>query len=115
MSIYRPYSLIKVVLLGRARGDKRTERGGAARAPVCCFLCAHRAAALTQHPGGSARLRPLRVPLLGSVSVPGALGSVAAAGAAGGTGRRRRRRVGHPLDQRGATDEEEDILREMVR
>lgn len=76
---------------------------------------------LTQHAGGglwrgSARLRPLRVSLLRSVTVPGALGAVAGVGRT--TGGRRGcsacPRVGHALYQRGAT-EDEDILREIVQ
>lgn len=79
---------------------------------------------LTQYTGGglwrgSARLRPLCVSLLRSVSVPGALGAVAGAGRTAGSRRgcsacRCRPRVGHALYQRGATDEE-DFLRETVQ
>lgn len=61
----------------------------------------------------SARLRPLRVPLLRSVSVPGTLGAVAGGGRTAG-GRSACPRVGHALYQRGAT-EDEDILREIVQ
>lgn len=72
---------------------------------------------LTQYTGGglrrgSGRLRPLRVSLLRSVSVPGALGVGArTAGARRDCGACPR--VGHALYQRGAT-EDEDILREIV-
>lgn len=70
---------------------------------------------------GSAWVRPLRVSLLCSVSVPGALGAVAGGGRTAG-GRRGcgacrcccRPRVGHALYQRGAT-EDEDIVREIVQ
>ncbi|KAG7230595.1 hypothetical protein INR49_025312 [Caranx melampygus] len=79
---------------------------------------------LTQYTGGglwcgSARLRPLGVSLLRSVSVPGALGAVAGRGRTTGGRRgcsacRCRPRVGHALYQRGAT-EDEGILREIVQ
>lgn len=84
-------------------------------------------ARLTQNPRGglclsASRFRPLRLRLLGSVSVPGALRAVAGGGSGGGRGaagrrgcgsacRRRRPRVGH--DQRGAA-RDQGVVRESV-
>ncbi|KAM7388066.1 hypothetical protein PAMP_024267 [Pampus punctatissimus] len=110
----------------------RSSRFPASRPPVLSSFLLSLAASseqkihtrLTQYTGGgmwrsSARLRPLRVSLLHSVSVPGALGAVAGGGRS--TGGRRGcsacrccPRVGHALYQRGAT-EDEDILREIVQ
>lgn len=119
--IYRP--------IGHFWKPSWRQKNGAARCP-CCVLASPALSScdrivrftLTQHAGGalrrgSARFRPLRVSLLRSVSVPGAFGAVA--GCSRSTGARRgcsarRPRVGHALDQRGAT-EDEDILREIVQ
>lgn len=63
---------------------------------------------------GRTRLRPLRVPLLRSVSVAGALGAVAGGGRTPGGSGASRPRVGHALYQRGAT-QDEGIVREIRR
>lgn len=122
--------------MGRPRGDKercREVSDGAAlvSSPNITSTCPlslnrivqseKRHTRLTQYTGGgwwrgSARVRPLRVSLLRSVSVPGALCAVPGGGRTTG-GRRDRSacpRVGHALYQRGAT-EDEAILREIVQ
>lgn len=131
----------QLLISGRPRGDKRTVARGVWRCGArlvsqhhvhlsSVFLLnphrpkAKRQTRLTQYTGGglwcgSARLRPLRVSLLRSVSVPGALGAVAGRGRTTGGRRgcgacRCRPRVGHALYQRGAT-EDEGILREIVQ
>lgn len=91
----------------------------------CCFTCPllrlqaspSEAKRLTQDSRGAllrgrTRLRPLRVPLLRSVSVAGALGAVAGGGRTLGGRSASRPRVEHALYQRGAT-QDEGIVREM--